>query len=147
MSVVVGFLPTPEGRAALERGVEEARLRSARLVVVHSSPGGSSETDEAVSANREQLERLDRELSGSGVEYEVRDLARGHTPAVDLVSVASETGADLIVIGLRRRSPVGKLLLGSNAQEILLQADCPVLAVKAGPSHAPPEAAGPFYGR
>lgn len=133
MSVVVGFLPTPEGRAALERGVEEARLRSARLVVVHSSHGGSSETDETVSTNREELERLKRELARSGVDYEVRDLARGHTPAVDLVSVASETGADLIVIGLRRRSPVGKLLLGSNAQEILLQADCPVLAVKAGP--------------
>lgn len=138
MSVVVGFLPTPEGRAALERGVDEARLRSTRLVVVHSSHGGSSETDEAVSANRQELEELAGELAGSGIDYEVRDLALGHTPAVDLMSVAAETEAELIVIGLRRRSPVGKLLLGSDAQQILLQADCPVLAVKASGPRAHP---------
>jgi len=44
--------------------------------------------------------------------------------------VANETDADLIVIGLRRRTPVGKLILGSNAQRILLDAPCAVLAVK-----------------
>ena len=145
MSVVVGFVVTPEGRAALDQGIVEARLRSTRLVVVHSSPGGSSETAEAVSTNREELERLERELATMGVDYEVRDLARGHTPAVDLVSVATETGAHLIVIGLRRRSPVGKLLLGSDAQQILLQADCPVLAVKAGPAHTGPGHTGPAH--
>jgi nucleotide-binding universal stress UspA family protein len=52
-------------------------------------------------------------------------------PAEDLINVAEEVNADLIVIGLRRRSPVGKLILGSNAQRILLDAPCPVLAVKA----------------
>jgi len=48
-----------------------------------------------------------------------------------LIAVAKETSADFIVIGLRRRTPVGKLILGSNAQRILLEAPCPVLAVKA----------------
>ena len=52
-------------------------------------------------------------------------------PADDLIAVADEVGADFIVIGLRRRTPVGKLILGSNAQRILLDAPCPVLAVKA----------------
>jgi nucleotide-binding universal stress UspA family protein len=56
---------------------------------------------------------------------------RGLEPAEDLITVAEETGADFIVIGLRRRSPVGKLILGSNAQRVLLEAPCPVLAVKA----------------
>ena len=50
--------------------------------------------------------------------------------AEDLVSVAESHDAELIVIGLRRRTPVGKLILGSNAQRILLDASCPVLAVK-----------------
>lgn len=48
-----------------------------------------------------------------------------------LVDIAEETNAELIVIGLRRRTPVGKLILGSQAQRVLLDANCPVLAVKA----------------
>ncbi|MDQ1669079.1 MAG: hypothetical protein QOE40_1140, partial [Actinomycetota bacterium] len=71
--------------------------------------------------------QLDRE----GIEHEVRQLVRGLEPAEDLISVAEEVGADFIVIGLRRRTPVGKLILGSNAQKVLLEAPCPVLAVKA----------------
>ena len=70
-------------------------------------------------------------LLRSGVDHEVRQLVRGLEPAEDLIAVAEEIGADFIVIGLRRRTPVGKLILGSNAQRILLDAPCPVLAVKA----------------
>ena len=70
-------------------------------------------------------------LDESGVSYEVRQLGHGLEPAEDLLSVAESSSAELIVIGLRRRSPVGKLILGSNAQRILLDAHCPVLAVKA----------------
>jgi nucleotide-binding universal stress UspA family protein len=65
------------------------------------------------------------------IEAEVRQLVRGQDVADDLIAVAEEVAADFIVIGLRRRSPVGKLILGSNAQRILLDAPCPVLAVKA----------------
>ena len=56
---------------------------------------------------------------------------RGQEPAEDLIAAAEEFGAELIVIGLRRRSPVGKLLMGSDAQRILLDSPVPVLAVKA----------------
>jgi nucleotide-binding universal stress UspA family protein len=74
------------------------------------------------------------ELDGLGIKHQVRQLVRGLEPAEDLVAVAVESEADLIVIGLRRRSPVGKLILGSNAQRILLDAPCAVLAVKAPPA-------------
>lgn len=130
MDIVIGFVRSAEGNAALERGVEEARMRGARLVIVHSSKGGSNETEEEVIADREELGRISAELTAAGVEYKVRELARGLRPAEDLLSVADETGADMIIIGLRRRSLVGKLILGSNAQEILTRANCAVLAVK-----------------
>ncbi len=71
------------------------------------------------------------QIDAQGLEHEVRKLVRWIEPAEDLIAVAEEVAADVIVIGLRRRSPVGKLILGSNAQRVLLDAPCPVLAVKA----------------
>ena len=131
MTVVVGFIRSPEGEVALERAIAEARLRTAKLIVVHSMEGGSKESDAEVIAYREALAEVEGRLQAEGVDHEVIELVQGHTPAEDLLAVADQTDAELIVIGLRRRSPVGKLILGSNAQDVLLQADCPVLAVKA----------------
>jgi nucleotide-binding universal stress UspA family protein len=124
--IIVGYISSDEGRAALDRAIEETKLRGGQLVVVHSMRGG--ERDEAAKATsyRRELRAVE------GVAYEVRELVRGKPAGDDLAAFANEERADLIVIGLRRRSPVGKLVLGSNAQDVLLQADCPVLAVKAG---------------
>lgn len=136
MPVVVGYVPTPEGRAALRRAAEECRLRNTRLVVINSNRGGKDlDADEAA---RYELELADirSQLAAAGVSHEVRQLVRGMEPAEDLIAVAEEIEADFIVIGLRRRTPVGKLILGSNAQRILLEAPCPVLAVKADPVEA-----------
>ena len=130
-TVVVGYVPKPEGETALAKAIEEARLRDAKLVVVNSHRGGS-EFDSNVSTQAERdMAAVKERLQGAGVPFEVRQLVRGFEPAEDLISIAEANEAELIVIGLRRRSPVGKLILGSNAQRVLLDAHCPVLAVKA----------------
>lgn len=129
-AVVVGYVPKPEGEAAVTQGIAEAKLRGAKLIVVNSHRGGR-EFDDATSArSAHNLGALEQTLKESGLEYDVRQLVRGFEPAEDLIGIAEDSGADLIVIGLRRRTPVGKLILGSNAQRILLDAPCPVLAVK-----------------
>ncbi|PKW25685.1 universal stress protein [Phycicoccus duodecadis] len=130
MTIVVGFVPTKEGRAALHRAIEEARGRSTPLVVINSNRGSRDFDDETSRLAEEELRELTSGLGAEGVQVEVRQLVRGNEPAEDLIAVANETDADLIVIGLRRRTPVGKLILGSNAQRILLDAPCAVLAVK-----------------
>lgn len=131
MAVVVGYVPTKEGRAALRRAAEECLLRRTRLIVINSNRGGKDlDADEAHRFD-EELRGVQAQLDDVGVEHEVRQLVRGNEPAEDLIAAAEEVGADFIVIGLRRRTPVGKLILGSNAQRILLDAPCPVLAVKA----------------
>ncbi|TNU73795.1 universal stress protein [Miniimonas arenae] len=125
MTIVVGYLATPEGAAALDAAVAEAGRRAARIVVVVSQRRGDD-----VQALEANLEHVRDRLDEAGLGYEVRQMERGRDVADDLIDAAEQTGAELIVIGLRRRSPVGKLILGSNAQRILLDAPTPVLAVK-----------------
>jgi len=124
MAVVVGYLPSREGRAALAHGVDAAIRRQVPLVVVSSR----EDTTEAVEAD---LAAFTDRLHENGLSYEVRHMPRSSDPADDLLQVAQDVSAEVIVIGLRRRSPVGKLILGSNAQRILLEAEMPVLSVKA----------------
>jgi nucleotide-binding universal stress UspA family protein len=131
MRIVAGFLRSPEGRAALERAVAETRLRDGELLVVHSMKGGERDELEQVLTYREEFEQLEAELQETGVRYRLIEYARGNAPSEDLLQAAKDEDAGMIVIGIRRRSPVGKLILGSNAQDILLHATCAVLAVKA----------------
>ncbi len=119
-TIVVGYSSKPEGRAALERAISEAGLRHAQLIVIHTSP-------------EDEVAALVSELESAGVAHQVRQAPDALDPAEELITTADASSAEFIVIGLRRRSPVGKLLLGSNAQRVLLDAACPVLAVKAQP--------------
>jgi nucleotide-binding universal stress UspA family protein len=134
MNIVTGFRPSTEGRAAVNRAIEEARLRGGTVLVVHSMHGGERDELEKLMDYRKRFEQLKADLETSGVPHEIIEFARGNSPAEDLLEIARERDAELIVIGVRRRSPVGKLVLGSNAQDVLLEADCPVLAVKSTPT-------------
>jgi nucleotide-binding universal stress UspA family protein len=129
VTIVVGLVPGPEGEAALARGCEEARLRGARLIVVNANRGDRA-IDTSIVSDRDRA-RAEAVLDAAGVTYEFRQPVDPEPIATTLLGVAEAEGADLIVIGVRRRSPVGKLLLGSTASQILLGASCPVLAVKA----------------
>ena len=131
MAIVVGYVPTKEGRAALRRAADESLLRKSKLIVINSQRGGRDYDSDEAQRFETELSRIQGELDREGLEHEVRQLVRGNEPAEDLIAVAEEENAEFIVIGLRRRTPVGKLILGSNAQRILLDASCPVLAVKA----------------
>jgi nucleotide-binding universal stress UspA family protein len=129
MTIVVGYVPTPEGEAALTAAIDEARRRAETLHVVNTARGDARGDenfldDEAVTALRARL-------GDSGVGFEVQQLVRGRDAAEEIVETAERVNASLVVIGLRRRTPTGKLLFGSQAQRVLLDADRPVLAVKA----------------
>ena len=126
-TIVVGWTPDEYGEAALARAVEEAKLREGSIVVVNATRGDAL-VDERY-ADNDQLARLSQELADAGVSVDVRR-SMGADVGDQVLEVADEVSADLIVIGLRRRSPVGKLLMGSVAQRILLGAECAVTAVK-----------------
>lgn len=128
MTVLVGYLPSPEGEAAFAAAIEEAARRGEPLVALNSPRSGAPVT--STQAGDDALERLRQAAQDAGVELTVRQDA--HTDdLVDMVlEVADEVDASVVVIGLRHRSPVGKLLMGSTAQRILLSSTRPVLSVK-----------------
>ncbi|MBT0772768.1 universal stress protein [Kineosporia sp. J2-2] len=121
MSIVVGYWPTAEGRAALRHGAAEARHHRTDLLVI-SEPG------DAEACERDALNSTDG-LDGASGSVTTRQ-ASGDGMAAELIDASYADGVTLLVIGLRRRSPVGKLLLGSTSQRVLLEAGCPVVAVK-----------------
>lgn len=116
MSVLAARSGTAEGQAALEAAVEEAKRRGEDLIVFD--------------LEKDQLGQFPQAVDGVSVTYREPD-SRGRNAAGDLLDLAEAEGVSAIVIGIRHRSPVGKLLLGSTAQEILLGARVPVIAVKA----------------
>ncbi|KRC46248.1 MULTISPECIES: universal stress protein [unclassified Nocardioides] len=127
MSIVVAYSPDRFGQAALEHAAGLARKDRTRLVVVNATLGNSLVDDRF--AHDADIAALQEELSAEGLEVVVRhDVVDDVADAV--VAAADEEKAELIVVGIRHRTPVGKLLLGSVAQRIILDAHCPVLAVK-----------------
>jgi nucleotide-binding universal stress UspA family protein len=137
MTIIVGYLPTPEGQAALRQAAQEAILRRQPLTLVDiSHHGGPRDAHHGkpldATALPADVEQLRERLTTENLDLRVHPPA-GLEPSDELIRAAQETDADLIVVGLRHRTAVGKFLLGSYAQRVLLDAECPVLSVKAAP--------------
>jgi nucleotide-binding universal stress UspA family protein len=129
VTVLLAYIRTPEGDAALAAATEEGLRRSTAVVLVNVTR--PADQVDAPYSSEQLLDAAAEQLRRAGVEVEVRQLPAGVDPADAIIAVAEETGPDLVVIGLRRRTAVGKLIVGSTSQRILLGVGCPVLAVKA----------------
>lgn len=126
MSVILAYVPRPVGEAAATVAIEEARVRGTELVVANARRGGA--LVEGSVADPGTLESLAGRAREAGIETRVAQV--DDPDVVDALMDLASGDDDMIVIGLRRRSAVGKLLLGSTAQRLLLDATCPVLTVK-----------------
>ena len=129
MTILVAYAPRPEGQVALEKGLEIAKRRHEHLVVVNASPGGSGE--DRSKADVQDVERVELILANSGLSAEFKQFVRGKSAVDEIEALVESLSVSLLVIGLRQRSKVGKLIMGSVAQDILMSVPCPVLAVKA----------------
>lgn len=129
MTVVVGYLPTPEGVSALGHAIAEVTRTGEKLVVVNTGEGANYATPSF--ATPQDLDAIRAQLSDARIDHEVLQPTNGLAAADEILLSAAAHDASRIVIGIRRRSPVGKLFTGSTAQQVLLEADCPVVAVKA----------------
>lgn len=129
MTVVVGYVPDPTGYLAVTEAVRQGTWRNTEVIVVNVI--GHAGYTRPTAADQLDLDALEARLVSEGVRHDIRHIELDAGEASDaILGVVDEVGAELVVVGLHRRSPVGKALLGSNAQRILLDAPCPVLAVR-----------------
>ncbi|MGX7680797.1 universal stress protein [Jatrophihabitans sp. DSM 45814] len=128
MTVLVSYVPSAEGFAALEAGMQAAKTTDQDLVVLNVVVG--SNFADPTFAEEKDLEAVRSRIAQRGIKGDVRQALDARDVAEEVLKAADALPASLIVVGLRRKSLVGKLLLGSNAQQIILSANCPVLSVR-----------------
>ncbi|PSP57764.1 universal stress protein UspA [Halobacteriales archaeon QH_7_66_36] len=124
---MTNFLIGTDSAETSERLVSYVRERASEddeLYAVNSLYGGDQTTDEEIVEGETALEVLEEELGA-----DPHQLVRGNSPQVDLIRFAREYDVDELIIGIRKRSPTGKMLFGSTAQDLLLETDRPVVTI------------------
>ena len=119
MKFVVGYDGSEVSKDALRLAAEYAVPHKARLYVITSMKGGPEVTREEFEGVEGELEELENRMKDKGFDCQSLLLVRGNDPGEDVVDFAVEKEANLIFVGVKRRSKVGKLIFGSTAQFII----------------------------
>jgi nucleotide-binding universal stress UspA family protein len=130
MTVVVGYVPDATGFLALREARQQAQWRDVELIVVNVV--GAAGYAVPTAADERNLDAVAARLEAQGVRFSIRQAEQSlDRPSEVILEAAADTGAELIVVGVRRTSAVVKAVLGSTVQRVLADADCPVLCVRA----------------
>lgn len=130
MKILVGYDRSDVDRRAIKLAIEHAHAFDAEVFLVHSMKGGREVTQKAYERIEHELGQMNNIFIEENIPGEPRLLVRGLSPGEDIVQFAQKNGVDEIIIGVKRRSKAGKLLFGSTAQYVILNAHCPVVTVK-----------------
>lgn len=127
---ILGYDGTETAKAALEVAKEQVTAFGGKIHIVQSLIGGDDTSVDDVNKAEEDLEYAKRYFESLKIPCETHLLIRGLPAGEDIVQFAKEYSAYEVIVGVRRRSKVGKLMFGSTAQYVILEATCPVLTVK-----------------
>jgi nucleotide-binding universal stress UspA family protein len=131
MKILVGYDGSNMAKAALELAKERAKVRGAKIDVVNCMEQSRNLEYEEIRKAEQNLEgEVHHILNPANVSYETHLLISGQEPGESLVEYAEQNKSDEIIIGIQRRSKVGKLMFGSTAQYVILNAPCPVVSIK-----------------
>jgi nucleotide-binding universal stress UspA family protein len=130
MTILVALSPDERRMKIMDFAVEEAKLREKKLVVVHSLFGGDKTSQEELELGENVLKWAEEKAKDAGVEVETHLLIRGKEPADDILEFMEEVKPDMVVVGVRKRSPTGKVIFGSVPQKIILNSEIPVVSIK-----------------
>ena len=130
MKILVGYDGTNSAKEALNLAKSHAKAFGASVEVVTSLQKGTESERKIIEQAERGLEYAKSLFEQDGIGCTTHLLIRGLSAGEDLVEFANENKIDQIIVGVKRRSKVGKLLMGSTAQYVILQAGCPVVTVK-----------------
>jgi len=130
MKILVGYDGTSSAKEALNLAKSHAKVFNASVEVVTSMHKGTESERKAIEQAERGLAYAKSLFDDDAIACGTHLLIRGASPGEDLIEFANEHSIDEIIVGVNRRSKVGKLLLGSTAQYVILQALCPVVTVK-----------------
>jgi nucleotide-binding universal stress UspA family protein len=130
MQILVGIDGSNTSKEAVKIAIKSANAFSGDLIAATSMATGTTDENEKIRTAEKTLADVKTEIENAGVKCSTHLLIRGNSAGEDIVAFAEENAADLIVVGIKRRSRVGKILMGSSAQYVILKAGCPVLTVK-----------------
>lgn len=130
MKILVGFDGSISSSDALRVAEQHAKAFNGRIELVTSMEKGTEAQREEIETAEKDLEKEKKRLEAEGIPCQTHLLIRGMSPGEDLVDFAEENEVEEIVIGIRKKSKVGKLVFGSTAQFVILTAGCPVVTVK-----------------
>ena len=129
MTILVAYVSRPEGRAALDKAIEISKERQEPLLIVNAGPGGQQEDASLVPAF--EVEQIEEQIAAQGIQGEFKQFVRGKNAVDEINDLVETRDISILIIGLRKRNALGKLIMGSVAQDILMTVPCPVLCVKA----------------
>ena len=130
MKILVGYDGTNAAKAAVEVAKTLAFGLGAEILVVTSIKSAIEARPEGIAEAESALDHTKSVLEEAGVDCQTNLLIQGLSPGESLVTYAKHSRCDHIVIGVQRRSRVSKLVMGSTAQYVILNAHCPVTSVK-----------------
>lgn len=130
MLILVAYDGSESSDSAVNLAVSHAKAFDAEIRVAYSMEEGREDDLDKIDSAKAKLDVVEETVSKAGIICKTHLLIRGYAPGEDIVRFASEAKADEIVIGIRKKSKVGKFIFGSTAQFIILEAECPVITVK-----------------
>jgi len=130
MNILVGYNGGEVGEAALSLAIDYAKTHNAFIYIVTSMEGGSSEKQTDIVKAEKGLHLIDERMEGTGVQYEAQQSVRGLSPGEDLVQFAKENDINHIFLGIKKKSRIEKIILGSTSRYVILKAPCPVTTTK-----------------
>lgn len=129
MKILVAYDQKISFASVMNKLIHRAKELDAYLYLVRACSADAKESE--ITRHENRLNELKNELFKlEGIKSETHVLIRGLTAGEEIVTFAREKGVDEIVIGLKKRSKVGKLLFGSTAQYVILESPCSVLIAK-----------------